>query len=150
MFTSASLSTARSETSQKTEPGRKTIGAQQKSGAPIRIISPLRRDLFAWQREHCQRPAQRGVGRQTGIATDRAEARGIDGLFLGRQLALIDRAMPGGGVLRLQQTGRKTDARPATDTRQHANILLAAMFIGHHVADDAGRGLELVEFLARL
>src|SRR6202050_2331634 len=128
MFTSASLSTARSETGQKTEPGRKTSGAQKKSGAPIRIISPLRRDLFAWQREHCQRPAQRGVGRQTGIATDRAEAGGIDGLFLGRQLALIDRAMPGGGVLWLQQTRRQTDARPAADPREHGDILLAAVF----------------------
>src|SRR6185369_17918351 len=53
----------------------------------------------------------------------------------------------GGGI---REAGGKTDAGPAADTRQDRNVLLATMFIGGHVSDDAGRRLELVEFLARL
>src|SRR5450756_1917950 len=106
--------------------------------------------LFAWYGKHRQRPAQRRIGRQASITTDGAEARGTDRLFLGRQLALIDGIVPGGSVFRLQQTGRQTDAGPTTDAGKHGNVLLAAVFIGHDVADDAGGGLELVEFFPGL
>src|SRR5260370_1015215 len=39
---------------------------------------------------------------------------------------------------------------PAAVAGQNRNILLATMFIGGDVSNDAGRCLELVEFLARL
>src|SRR5215831_15683400 len=38
----------------------------------------------------------------------------------------------------------------AADAGQDCNVLLATMLVGGHVADDAGRRLELVEFLAVL
>src|SRR5262245_15786764 len=79
------------------------------------------------QSEHCERSTERGVVAQCCIATDGAEAFG-----------------------RLGQTGRETNARPATDAREHGYVLPAAVLIGRDVADDAGRSLELVEFLARL
>src|SRR6266480_7191172 len=49
-----------------------------------------------------------------------------------------------------RQAGGKTDTCPAADAGQNRNVLLATMLIGRHVSDDAGRRLELVEFLARL
>src|SRR6266699_4511060 len=49
-----------------------------------------------------------------------------------------------------RQPGGKTDTCPAADAGQDRNVLLATMLIGRHVSDDAGRCLELVEFLARL
>src|SRR5262249_49937431 len=58
-----------------------------------------------------------------------------------------DGAQAGGGI---RQPGGKTDPCPAADAGQNRDVLLAAMLIGRHVADDAGRRLELVEFLARL
>src|SRR6266540_3664034 len=30
---------------------------------------------------------------------------------------------------------------PAADAREHRDVLLAVVLVGHHVADDAGRGL---------
>jgi hypothetical protein len=62
-----------------------------------------------------------------GIATDRAEAR-----------------------MRIRQTSGETDTGPTTDTRQDRHILASGMFVGHHVADDTRRGLELIEQLAGL
>jgi hypothetical protein len=50
----------------------------------------------------------------------------------------------------LIQAGRHADTGPAADARQHADILLALVAVGVDVADDAGRGLELVELLAVL
>src|SRR5450432_4168354 len=131
-------------------PDKKDRRAAEARRADPGYLTVTSRRLFARQGKYRQGPAQRRIGRQAGIATDGAEARGIDRLFLRRQLALIDRAMPGGGVFRLQQTSRQTDAGPTADAGQHGNELLAAVFIGHDVADDAGRGLELVEFLTRL
>src|SRR5262249_3241844 len=58
-----------------------------------------------------------------------------------------DGAQAGGGI---RQPRGKTDAGPAADAGQDRNVLLATMLIGGHVADDAGRCLELVEFLAGL
>jgi hypothetical protein len=49
-----------------------------------------------------------------------------------------------------QQPRRQADARPAADAGQHCHVLPAALLVGGDVPDDAGRGLELVEFLARL
>src|ERR1700761_9860675 len=58
--------------------------------------------------------------------------------------------MPGSGVFRLQQTCRKANACPTADTRKNGDVLLATVLVGHDVADDAGRSLELVKFLTRL
>src|SRR5262249_5257221 len=79
------------------------------------------------QRKHRELAAERGIIPQGSIAADSAQARG--------------------GI---RQAGGKTDACPAADAGQNRNILLATMFIGHDVSDDAGRRLELVEFLAGL
>src|ERR1700755_1074008 len=68
-----------------------------KRSAPICGYLTVTSRLFARQGEYRQRSAQRGIGRQARIAADGAEARGVDGLVLGRQLALVDGAMPGGG-----------------------------------------------------
>src|SRR6202012_1472599 len=58
--------------------------------------------------------------------------------------------MPGGSIFRLQQAGREADAGPTADAGENADVLLAAVLIGHDVADDAGRRLELVKLLAGL
>src|SRR5262245_56606128 len=79
------------------------------------------------QREHRELAAERCVVLQGSIATNGAQA--------------------GGGI---RQAGGKTNACPAADAGQNRNVLLAAMLIGGDVSDDAGRRLELVEFLARL
>src|SRR6185437_8519233 len=136
-FTKASLSNIESKSARSRTAARRSN---------CRFVAPL----LGRQSEDGQRSAKRGIGRQTRIATDRTETRRVDGLVLGRQLTLVDRAMPGRGVFGLQQTGRKADARPTADAGENGHVLLAAVLIGHDVADDAGRGLELVEFLARL
>src|SRR5262249_16207160 len=79
------------------------------------------------QRKHRELTAERRVIPQGRIAADGAQA--------------------GGGI---RQARGKADTCPATDARQNRDVLLAAMLIGRHVADDAGRCLELVEFLAGL
>src|SRR6201989_318688 len=96
--------------------------------APDRFAFRLRRRSIAlWQREHRELAAERGVVRQSGIAADRTEA-----------------------CLRIGETRGKADTRPTADARENGDVLPAALLIGHHVSDDAGRGLELVELLARL
>src|SRR5258708_17144217 len=129
--------------------GKKSARSNTAS-APIHCHPTVASPLFVGQSNRGQRRAERGRGCQTRIATDSTKARGIDSLLLGRQLALIDRAMPGGGVFRLQQTGRQADAGPTTDAGKYGNVLLAAVLIGHDVAHDAGPGLELVEVLTGL
>src|SRR5258708_29491583 len=130
--------------------GKKSARSDTAS-APIYCCHPtVASPLFVGKSKQGQRPDEGGIGRQTCIATDSTKARGIDSLLLGRQLALIARGMPGGGVFGLQQTGRQADAGPTTDAGKYGNVLLAAVLIGHDVADDAGRGLELVEFLTGL
>src|SRR5690242_8914867 len=79
------------------------------------------------QSEHSERSTERGVVAQRGVATDGAETFG-----------------------RLGQAGCEADTGPAANAGQDGNELPAAVFIGRDVADDAGRGLELVELLARL
>src|SRR5262245_5375992 len=79
------------------------------------------------QRKYRELAAERCVVLQGGIAANGAQA--------------------GGGI---RQPGGKTDTCPAADAGQDRNVLFAAMLIGGDVADDAGRGLELVEFLAGL
>src|SRR5438034_6208465 len=77
------------------------------------------------QRKHRQLAAERWVVLQGSVAADGAEAGG-----------------------RIRQASRKTDTGPAADTREDRNVLLAVVLVGRDVADDAGRGLELIEFLA--
>src|SRR5262249_43468224 len=79
------------------------------------------------QGKHRELAAERCVIPQGGIATNGAQAGG-----------------------RIRQAGGKTNTCPAADAGQNRDVLLAAMLIGRHVSNDAGRGLELVEFLARL
>src|SRR5215468_12262548 len=86
-----------------------------------RLTSSLR------QSEHRECSAERGIVAQRCVATDGTEAGG-----------------------RIGQTGCQANTRPAADARKHCDILPAALLIGRDVADDAGRSLELVEFLARL
>src|SRR4029077_2355886 len=79
------------------------------------------------QRKHSELAAQRCIVLQGSIATNGTQALGG-----------------------FREAGGKTDAGPAADAGQDRNVLLATMLIGGHVSDDAGRRLELVEFLARL
>src|SRR5215475_10495324 len=79
------------------------------------------------QSEHRERSAERGIVAQRCVATHGPET-----------------------FVRLGQTGCEADACPAADAGEHCDILPAALLIGRDVADDAGRGLELVELLARL
>src|SRR5277367_6510654 len=80
---------------------------------------------IARKREHGERAAERGVVRERRIASDRAQTIG-----------------------RLGQAGREADARPAADAGQDRHILATAVLVGHDVADDARRSLELVKLLA--
>src|SRR5262245_12481339 len=79
------------------------------------------------QRKHRELAAERCVVLQGSIATNGAQA--------------------GGGV---RQPGGKTDTCPAADAGQNRDVLLATMLVGGDVSNDAGRCLELVEFLAGL
>src|SRR5262245_43979683 len=84
----------------------------------------------AWRGAECkdrELAAERCIILQGGIATNGAQA------FSG-----------------FGQAGGKPNTGPAADAGQNRNVLLATMLIGRHVSDDAGRRLELVEFLARL
>src|SRR5262245_7410607 len=83
--------------------------------------------LVSGQRKYRELAAERCVVPQGGIATNGAQA--------------------GGGI---RQPGGKTDTCPAADAGQNRDVLLATMLIGGDVSDDAGRRLELVEFLAGL
>src|ERR1051326_8082410 len=79
------------------------------------------------QREHRELAAERRVVAQRRVSAHGAEAVG-----------------------RVGQPGRKADAGPAAHARANSDVLPAAVLAAHHVADYAGRSLELVEFLARL
>src|ERR1700736_1450052 len=92
-----------------------------------RLAMPCRRLERRRQGKNRQLTAESRVVGERGIAADRAKALG-----------------------RLCQAGRETDARPAADTRKHRDILLSVVLIGRHVANDARRRLELVEFIAGL
>src|SRR5712664_4395269 len=112
---------------------------------PIRLLR---------QREHREVAAERRIVAQRRVATDGAEAGGVHVPLGGFQCAArrctARSALPCSGTLRGQQPGRETDAGPAADAGQYRHVLPAALLIGGDVADDARRGLELVEFLARL
>src|SRR5215813_11823378 len=100
---------------------------------PARLVARRRDPTFRYggsaarQRKHRELAAERCVVLQGSIAANGAKA--------------------GGGI---RQPGGKTDARPTADAGQDRNVLFAAMLIVGHVSNDAGRRLELVEFLARL
>src|SRR5438128_1483796 len=68
------------------------------------------------QCKHRELAAERCVILQGSIATNGAQA--------------------GGGI---RQPGGKTDTCPAADAGQDRDVLLAAMLIGRHVSNDAGR-----------
>src|SRR5262245_44108562 len=100
---------------------------------PARLVARRRDPTFRYggsaarQRKHRELAAERCVVLQGSIAANGTKA--------------------GGGI---RQPGGKTDARPTADAGQDRNVLFAAMLIGGHVSNDAGRCLELVEFLAPL
>src|SRR4051812_4545960 len=79
------------------------------------------------KREHGQLTAEGGVVVQCRIATDRPKT-----------------------CRRIGEACCKPNAGPASDTRKDSDVLLALVGVRHHVPDDAGRGLEFVEFLAGL
>src|SRR5262249_12947971 len=84
----------------------------------------------AWRGAKCkdrELAAERCIILQGGIATDGTQA--LSGF---------------------REAGGKSDTGPSADAGQDRNVLLATILIGGHVADNAGRRLELVEFLARL
>src|SRR6266404_4571233 len=112
------------------------------------LVSSLR------QREHRERSAKRGVVAKGSIATDGAKARGVHvplgGLQCTAYRCTARSGLPFSCTLRGQQPRRKADARPTADAGQYRHVLFAALLVGRDVPDDAGRGLELVEFLARL
>src|SRR5579859_4101894 len=89
--------------------------------AGMRLLSSLR------QSEHGECSTERGIVAQCRVAADRAETRGWVG-----------------------QAGRKANTCPTADAGQNGNVLPAVMLVCRDVADDAGRGLELVELLAGL
>src|SRR5262245_59311820 len=53
-------------------------------------------------------------------------------------------------VLVLLQPRSHADTGPAADPGEHAHVLLAAVGVGEHVADDPRRGAELPQILARV
>src|SRR3954454_1762555 len=79
------------------------------------------------KREHRQLAAEGGVVVESRVAADRAETGG-----------------------RIGEACRKADAGPAADAGEHGDVLLALVRVGHHVSDDAGGSLELVELLPGL
>src|ERR1700722_5106169 len=81
-----------------------------------------------------------GSIRQPEDGQDTAELR-----VVGERLVGTHRA-EAVGVLR--ETGCHADAGPSADAGENGDVLLAAMLIGHDVADDAGRRLEAIKLLA--
>ncbi len=87
--------------------------------------SPLRVALAVGQREHRELATQRCVILQAGIASDGAQSSGG-----------------------LRQAGSQANAGPTAHSGQNGNALLPIMLVSRDVSDDAGRCLELEEFLA--
>src|SRR6266704_1499711 len=70
-----------------------------------------------------------------------------DATELGVVLQLLVAAHGAQAVGVLLQARGKADAGPAADAGEHADVLLALVLPGIHVADDAGRSLELVQLI---
>src|SRR5262245_49361398 len=87
---------------------------------------PLNPDATANLRqcEHREHAAELGVLVQLSVSAYGAETVGV-----------------------LLEAGRHADACPATDSREHADVLLALVLPGVQVADDSRGRLELVELL---
>src|SRR5262245_19164998 len=102
-------------------------GSRSRSRFRDREQKCAERPDISGQRKHRKLAAERCVILQGGITSDSAQTFGG-----------------------FSQASSKSNAGPAADAGQHRNVLLATMLIGAHVSDDAGRRLELVEFLARL
>src|SRR5262249_177420 len=98
-------------------------------------------DLGGRDREQRRAPSDRAMSGQCKYRELAAER-----CVIPQGSIAADGAQAGGGI---RQPGGKTDTGPAADAGQNRHVLLATIFIGGHVADDAGRRLELVEFLAR-
>src|SRR5277367_4185741 len=106
---------------------------------------------IARKREHGERAAERRVVRQRSIPADRAETSRADDLCLVRKVLLTRYSVvPSLRILRLKQPCGQADPGPTTDAGQDRDILAAGMLVGHDVADDARRSLELVELLTGL
>ena len=106
---------------------------------------------IARQREHRECAAKRRIVRERGITADSAETGRADDFCLLRKVLLTRYSVvPGLRIFRLKRPCGQADPRPAADARQHRHILPAAMLVGHDVADDARRSLELIKLLAGL
>src|SRR6267143_6694976 len=99
------------------------MASRKRTGMPFRIRTFF--GLSVSESKHRERAAQRGVLVQFFITASRTQAVGI-----------------------LLQAGCHADAGPAADAGEHADILLALVFRGEHVADAPGRSLELPELVA--
>src|SRR5690606_16749320 len=118
--------------------------------APWRDTRCAARPSVVGKLEDGQLAAQVRVVGKRRVSADGAETGRADDIASGALVALVDGIVPALGVVRIKQSGRQPDAGPAADARQNGDVLLAVMLVGGHVADDAGRRLELVEFLAGL
>src|SRR5256885_6769427 len=102
--------------------------SNQKKGLTPRRMSALERSKplrGLRQREHSEDAAELGVVLQLLVAAHGAQAVGV-----------------------LLEARGKADASPAADAGEHADVLLALVLPGIHVADDSRGRLELVELLA--
>src|SRR5713226_1242603 len=102
--------------------------SNQKKGLTPRRMSALERSKplrGLRQREHGEDAAELGVVLQLLVASHSAQAVGV-----------------------LLEARGKADAGPTADAGEHADVLLAFVLPGIHVADDAGGRLELVQLLA--
>src|SRR6185312_15115741 len=88
---------------------------------PVFLISRL------WESEDRQRATKVGVFAEASVTTNSTQT-----------------------VCRVRQASSKTDTGPATNAREHGNVLLAGVGVGHRVTDDARRRLELEELLTVL
>src|ERR1700752_732075 len=106
------------------------------------------------QSEHRERSAERGVVAKGSVTADGAKTGGVHVPLGGFQCTAhrctARSVLPFSRTLRAHQPGRQADTGPAAHAGQHGYLLPATLLKGRDVADDAGRGLELVELLARL
>src|SRR5690349_17199944 len=99
----------------------------QQTGAGFPAPACISKRYPLGQRVDRERATEIGVGLQTGIVADCAQT-----------------------VRRLVETSCEADASPATDAREEADVLLAALRVGHDVTDRARRQTMLEELSAVL
>src|SRR5262245_17944732 len=100
------------------------VSQRSKSLTPARVSAPqcLKTGFGLRQREHGEHATELGELAQLLVPAHGPETVGV-----------------------LLETRGETDAGPAADAREHADVLLALELPSVHVADDAGRRLELVQ-----